>query len=215
MGNSRPGFPHSNPLGWARDEKFRPFRHPDRVMASEDGMEGPTRPAFMPAPTTVEPTETCRQLIDASADEREAHETDGGGVGCAQKIDLVVELRNSIGLVTRKAYKSSQALFLLHLYNRNHPSLLPSFREAMTALLNGPRAHRGVTRSALISTLLPGFSQGEPIEPLDWSLVDEMAILDPVHALKMDGGKLSDSRLSKYRSALSLLFKDFQQERRW
>lgn len=184
-------------------------------MASADGMEGPTGGALVRALTTAEPTETCGQPSDASAEGREAHGTNGGGVGNARKIDLVVELRNSIGLVTRKAYRSSQALFLLHLYNENHPSLLPSFREAMTELLNGPRAHRGVTRSALISTLLPGFSQGEPIEPLDWALVDEMAILDPVHALKMDGGKLSDSRLSKYRSALSLLFKDFQQEQRW
>ena len=49
----------SNPLRWARDEKFRPFRHPDRVMASADGMEGPTGGALVRALTTAEPTETC------------------------------------------------------------------------------------------------------------------------------------------------------------
>eukprot|EP00963_Diacronema_lutheri_P011476 scaffold1401_cov330-Pavlova_lutheri.AAC.64 len=41
MGNSRPGFPHSNPLGWARDEKFRPFRHPDRVTILQAKELGP------------------------------------------------------------------------------------------------------------------------------------------------------------------------------
>eukprot|EP00963_Diacronema_lutheri_P001097 scaffold68_cov340-Pavlova_lutheri.AAC.50 len=146
---------------------------------------------------------------------REAHEPGCGGVGCTLNIDLVVELRNSEGMVTSKAYKIGQALFLLHLCSQNHLSLLLSFKEGVSEQLGGARGNHGVTNSALIFTLLPGSSQGKSIVPLDQMFKDAMPVLDPMYALEMDGRRLSDIQLSKYHYALHLLCKDFQQEQRW
>ena len=128
------------------------------------------------------------------------------------EFNLERELRQSTLMCTRKRYKSQASNFLLYLYRRQDEVLNPPFAEAMKAKLEGPRK-RHTTDASLVGTLLPGYCEGEAIEPLKWEKVTLEVILAPM-ANSWEVGA-TESMLASYRSALNLLFKDFNKIAEW
>ena len=129
--------------------------------------------------------------------------------------DLVEELQGSTLMRTRNRYKSSTSMFLLHLYQRSHPALNPVFAQKMKESLEKPRTHKRATDASLLYTLLPGYCDAKPLEPLIWEKVTPEVILAPIANMRRGDSKSSDSKINAYRSALHLLFKDFEKTDLW
>lgn len=158
-----------------------------------------------------------RALDRTQSEGRDGHEDrnqDTLREGDGGQMDLVEELRGSTYMKTRDRYKHGAATFLLHLYNSGDDALTAPFASQMEANLAMVRPRNGTSDEAMIYSLLPSYCE-EPIEPLHWDLLTPEKILEPIWSWKDDFKKLSESRLSSYRAALHLLFKDFGKTDTW
>ena len=85
----------------------------------------------------------------------------------------------------------------------------------MKESLEKPRPHKRATNYPLLYTLLPGYSDAKPSEPLTWEKETPEVILAPMANMRRGDSKTSDSKINAYRSALHLLFKDFEKTDLW
>ena len=87
--------------------------------------------------------------------------------------------------------------------------------QEMKESLEKPRPHKRATNYPLLYTLLPGYSDAKPSEPLTWEKETPEVILAPMANMRRGDSKTSDSKINAYRSALHLLFKDFEKNDLW
>lgn len=217
-----PTVSHSNPREIDFLWKTSPSQgdsHKRRDVVTNEAMSGDrSRTDALDA----EVSESGKRSGGATRNERRVstHENGNGGVdlgevdgGCV--FNLEAELQQSTLMCTRTRYRFSTCMFLLHLYKKGHRVLNPTFASAMKERLEMPRASSRTSDATMIYPLLPRYCHGTLVEPLLWDEVTPDVILEPIMAWKDASMGASESKISAYRSALCLLFRDFNQMQKW